>query len=151
MRRKTLYLIRGLPGSGKSTLAQDLEELAGTKYGEVSSISTDDFFTGGTALNFAYHPNAWPSPNEYRFDKELIDEAHSAAQDFTLSSLEADLAVVIVHNTFSQPWEAEPYIEMARRFGYEIFVIETQNRFGSTHGVNGRIVDNMRSRWLPLM
>ena len=40
---------------------------------------------------------------------------------------------VIVHNTFSCNWEMKPYKDMAKEFGWSVFVIECQNDFGSTH------------------
>jgi hypothetical protein len=61
--------------------------------------------------------------------------------------MQARLQYIFLHNTFSQYWEAQPYINLAEKYGYNTFVVETQNPYISIHDVPARTVDNMIARW----
>lgn len=138
---KILYLIRGLPGSGKSTLGEILAP--------GQCVSADDF--------------AEDAEGRYCFDPDKLSYYHKECEKSCRYWMEgfrrtrphalnpSEPSVIAVANTFSQPWEAEPYFEMADEYGYEVFVIECQNDFGSIHNVPQKTIDAMRSRWLPLL
>lgn len=132
-----LFLVRGLPGSGKTSLANILA--AGVEaFGDTAfSVATDEFFEDGEG--------------GYNFDPARLEEAHTWCQLRVADAFQDGYEVVIVHNTFSQPWEAEPYFKLAEMFGVGVFIIETQNKFPNEHGVPQRAIDNMRARWLPLI
>ena len=135
--RKTLYLIRGLTGSGKSTLADMIEEGLWLEHELAAlTISTDDY---------------WTKPDgKYRFDASQLKKAHAYTQDTVrlhLKGLRHHVDVVIVHNTFSCNWEMKPYKDMAKEFGWSVFVIECQNDFGSTHDVPDEVRERMAERW----
>jgi hypothetical protein len=127
MQTKTLFLCRGLPGSGKSSVARRLAPY--------HCWAADDFFEldGG-----------------YAFDREKIGEAHGWCKEHVEADMRADVPFVAVHNTFSKAWEANAYLELAERYGYSVFIIESQNEFGNIHGVPEGIIELMRDRWEPL-
>ena len=125
MRPKTLTIIRGLPGSGKSSL--------GSILATGHSWSADDFFMNADGV--------------YEFNASKLKEAH----DWCESVVEEDLAngvdQVAVCNTFSRRWEYQKYIQLAKKYGYSIFMLTCQNRFQSLHNVTWRTMKTMTSRW----
>ena len=87
----TLYLVGGLPGSGKTTVADEMM---------VSDTTADDFFIDRDGV--------------YRFDSDKIPAAHAwCLQETTRHIYEG--RTTVVHNTFTQRWEMEPYIQLAER------------------------------------
>lgn len=126
MKDKTLVLSRGLPGSGKSTLARFLTDAA---------FAADDYFErdGG-----------------YAFDFKLLPEAHKWCQEQTEKAMQREEPLVAVHNTFSRRWEAAPYFKLAEKYGYSVFVVESQSDFGNVHSVSEDVVETMRIRWESL-
>ena len=58
-----------------------------------------------------------------------------------------DILKVVVANTFSQSWEAEPYFKLAKKYDYSPFVLECQNDFGNVHEVPQETIDEMKNRW----
>jgi predicted kinase len=127
VRDRTLVLLRGLPGSGKTELARTLAPGA--------CYAADDFFEqdGG-----------------YDFDPAKLGEAHASCQERTEDAMAQGEPVIVVHNTFSQAWEARVYYALAANYAYSVYVIEVQNDFGNTHGVPDAVIERMRVRWEPL-
>jgi hypothetical protein len=98
---KHILAIGGLPGAGKSTLAALLSE--------DHLYAADDYFTLPTG--------------EYNFDPTKLPQAHAQCQDNVRNACEAGAERVIVHNTFSNRWEAEPYRAIAEEYGYAFFSV----------------------------
>jgi len=126
VRDKTLVLSRGLPGSGKSTLARFLTDAA---------FAADDFFE---------------QDGDYAFDFSRLREAHEWCQKQTEEAMGRGEPLVAVHNTFSRRWEAEQYFDLAQKYGYSVFVVESQSMFGNVHGVPESAIETMRLRWESL-
>jgi predicted kinase len=101
---KTLILMRGISGSGKSTLAREIsEKLGGVIY------STDDFLEGGPG----YQAN-------FEKDRDKLPELHKMNQERTAQAMESGISPIIIDNTNVEKWHMEPYVELAKRYGYRV-------------------------------
>ncbi len=133
---KVLYIVRGIPGSGKSTFAKML-------VGEDFLVcEADKYFID-------------KETGEYNFDFTKITEAHKFCQD-TVETYMKDSLVndqfyreIVVSNTFTQEWEMEHYIELAKKYEYTVFTIIVENRHGgkNVHGVPDEVLTKMRERF----
>ncbi|TSA49091.1 MAG: ATP-binding protein [Sphingobacteriales bacterium] len=106
---KSLILLRGLPGSGKSTLANVLSE-----NGKYPVLSIDDFFTD-------------TETDEYKFEFDKNHLAYKQCEEDTRNQLKKNCEKVFVANTFTMNWEVEPYIKMADKYNYKLFVVTVEN------------------------
>jgi predicted kinase len=124
---QSLIIIRGLPGSGKSTLASKLLQ---QKPGAIH-IETDMW----------WYRNA---DKEYRFNMELLNQAHRWAQQTAEAFMSADKEV-IVSNTNLTFKEAKPYIHFASLLGINIQVYTTDRdvNYGNIHGVPKEVMERM--------
>ena len=122
---KMIYLVRGIPGSGKSTFAKTLGG---------SHHETDKFFM---------------VDGKYKFDGTKIKEAHNWCQNKVKTDMMVGREKIVVSNTFTQEWEMEPYLELAKTHEYKIFSIIVENRHGGTneHGVPDEVLTKMRGRF----
>ena len=118
-----LLLVRGLPGSGKSTYAKNLNG-----YFHVEADMYFDEFTNGA------------------FEPFKLQWAHKWCQRVTRNYVESGVDTV-VSNTFSQRWEMQPYIDMAKELGAELEIITMNGDYGSIHNVPQSTIDKMRRRW----
>ncbi|XP_036618851.1 NEDD4-binding protein 2 isoform X2 [Trichosurus vulpecula] len=104
---QTLVLLRGLPGSGKSFLARKL--LEENRNGII--LSSDDFF----------YKNG-----QYKFDGNLLGEAHEWNQKRAKEALEKKISPVIIDNTNLQAWEMKPYIILSQKYKYKVHFREPE-------------------------
>jgi predicted kinase len=123
---KVLYIVRGIPGSGKSTFAKTFKT--------VEHYEADMFFMRG---------------NGYEFDATKLKAAHEWCQDMVFMSMKRNEPTIVVSNTFTQEWEMEPYLEMAKTHEYKVFSIIVENRHGGTneHGVPEDKLEIMKNRF----
>ena len=132
---RTLTMVRGISGSGKTTLARQLS-LGGNR----KLLAADDFFVDGNGV--------------YQFNPSSLTDAHAWCQ------AEAALAMrrgqhVIVHNTFTQRREMQPYLELADKHGYRVIVVslfdggctDEQLAVRNEHGVPVDGIAAMRIRY----
>ena len=105
----TLYLMQGIPASGKSTVAQAIALTS-----EKSIIlSTDEFW---------YDENG-----RYVYVADHAGQAHAWNQRRCVSALlSGEYDTIIIDNTNTTQKEADPYIALAKMYGYEVSVIRVQ-------------------------
>ena len=134
MTTRTLMLIRGLPGSGKSTLARQFTK--GVNSGcfpwerhSVEHFETDDFFI--TAGKWVYDPN-------------LLYAAQRTCLEKTKRAMERNTSIIIVANCFIRLFELQPYLNMAKGFGYQVQEIVTSGSFPNLHNVPDEAIARMR-------
>lgn len=132
---RKLILVRGIPGSGKTTLAQKI-----AKENNAVLISADDFFN---------------KDGEYKWDYKFISGAHKWCFGQVAFELFNNRSV-IVHNTFTQKWEMEQYIDFAHSIGVEWEILEPNTKWKfdveecakrNTHGVSESAIQKMLDRW----
>jgi len=122
---KVLYIVRGIPGSGKSTFAKTLGG---------SHHEADKFFM---------------VDGKYQFDGTKLKDAHIWCQNKVKTDMMVGREKIVVSNTFTQEWEMEPYLELAKTHEYKIFSIIVENRHGGTneHGVPDEVLTKMCGRF----
>jgi adenylylsulfate kinase-like enzyme len=132
-----LIIIRGLPGSGKSTLAGMMSYHLNVKDGKNCQVfEADQYFTDANG--------------NYHFDGTKLREAHDSCKERTRAWLtQRGYNVAIVSNTFTQRWEYQPYLDMAKKLDVPVQVIEVHGNFGNIHGVPPEKIESMRKRWEP--
>ena len=126
-----IILVRGLPGAGKTTEANKLNRPV--------CVAADDWFM---------------VDGEYKFDPKGLPDAHGWCLDQATQGLQAGLPVV-VHNTFTQRWEMEPYLAAAAAAGLTVDVVsvfdggcsDEELAERNTHGVPLASIQAMRERW----
>jgi predicted kinase len=134
---KVLYLVRGLPGSGKSTMARKLVK-------PEFVFEADNYFIN--------------DEGEYKFDRSNLRLAHKDCFKDVHNHLSTNRQDAAVANTFTQRWELQPYIAIARLFGWYVEILETSTEWAKNpnecvkkciHGVPLDVIVNMKDRWEP--
>lgn len=110
VKRKTIFILRGLPGSGKSTLANQLTE----KIPNLIICSADDFF-----LN---------TSGEYEFNAEKRGEAHKVCQEKAKKAC-IDSRNIVIDNTNIRKWETKYYFDLAKEFDYLTILLEPETEW----------------------
>ena len=56
---------------------------------------------------------------------------------------------IVVSNTFTQEWEMQSYIDLAKKYGYQVTTLIVENRHGNSnvHNVPAETLDRMRQRF----
>lgn len=112
---KTLYIMQGIPASGKSTMAKMIRaQTAGT------IISTDDYWYKVTEEGVSYRGGF------YNFDIAKLGFAHRWNQKRCEELMDAAGPVIIIDNTNITRKAAQPYVDMAKRHGYDVVVVRVQ-------------------------
>ena len=123
----TLYIIRGLPGSGKSTLAKKLVSKENHREADMFHMKH----------------------GKYDFKIENIQKAHNWCFNEIENLLQTSNEDCAVSNTFTEYWEYYPYIQLAKKYNYNISVIDCYAEFRNIHNVPEQILENMKNRWEP--
>jgi len=131
----TLTLIRGISGCGKTTLARQLA-LGGRR----RLLAADDYFADENG--------------DYQFIPSDLPKAHAWCQEEAGLAMELGMHV-IVHNTFTQRWEMEGYLQLADQHGYRVSVVsifdggctDEELAARNEHDVPLVAIIAMRDRW----
>jgi len=127
---KVLIIIRGVSGSGKTTLAEYLG------YNPSCPIAcADDYFIDKN--------------DNYVWDRSKLKYAHAYCFTKVESAMMYALPKVIVANTFTTENELNPYIELAKEYGYAYFSIIVENRHGgvNVHDVPTESIQKQKQRF----
>ena len=131
--KKVLIIVRGLPGSGKSTLAE--------MFGDENVYEADHFF--------------YNEDGDYIFDATKLRVAHETCIADVTSSMLANgfnhnyFNKIVVSNTSNTEKEMEPYLNLAKQFGYDVIslIVENRREGKSVHNVPEETIEKMRSRF----
>ena len=131
---KNLYIVRGLPGSGKSTFAK--------------TLVGHDFLVCEADKYFMVN-------GEYKFDVTKLKEAHESCRNMVETYMKDSMVndqfyqEIAVSNTFTQEWEMEPYIVLAKKYGYRTTSVIVENRHVGVneHGVPEDKIQLMKERF----
>ena len=138
---KKLILIRGIPGSGKTTFAKFLIE-----YIDIINLNTDEFGAVEIAAD-----DCWDQPYTIngKFNVAGLGPAHLKCQETVENNMVFSTPLIIVHNTFTTESELEPYISLAKKYGYEVTTLIVENRHDnkSVHGVPEETIEKMKNRF----
>lgn len=128
-------IMRGVSGSGKSTRAKELlkEFFETNPDGQALICSADDFFMNHATGN-------------YEFNSKLLSQAHAWCRGKFTACLELGLDLVILDNTNTQYWEFQPYVELAKEFGYKVNL----NRVGKLDDSSLKTYANRNKHGVPL-
>jgi predicted kinase len=114
-------------GSGKSTVAQ--------LFNTDAICCADDYFMtiGG----------------DYIWIAEKVSAAHEWCQNECRNYMKAQTQRIIIANTNTTAREMQPYMNMARQFGYKTFSLIIENRHGGVdiHNVPAATLEKMRKRF----
>ena len=125
--KKYLYIVRGIPGSGKSSLAELLAPS--------SSICTADY----------YHMK----DGVYNWKPENIKKAHAWCQDKAKELMMVNRTPIVIANTSTTVKEMQPYYDLAKRYGYQVYSIIVENRHDgvNVHDVPEEVLEKMKKRF----
>lgn len=125
---KTLIILRGVSGSGKSTVAELFKNDANIPHYEADMFHYVD--------------------GEYQWKIENQGKAHEWCQWKVRVAMGIGYDRVIVSNTSTSEKELEPYLKMAKEYGYQVVSIIVENRHGndSIHAVPQKTRDMQESR-----
>lgn len=130
---KTLILLQGVPGSGKSTLAHELSRAEDIFY---PIFSTDHFWLGLS------------EDGTYAFDGSRLAEAHQWNHARAEAWMAGGGECLIIDNTNIKKAHARPYLDLAKKYGYDVEVVrvecDPQVAFERcTHGVPLEVIQRM--------
>ena len=127
---KTLILLRHVPGAGSSFVSKLLSE-----NGKYPVLATDDYFM----VN-----------GEYKFDKTKLHYYHQLCLQDTEKEMIKEIEKIFVTNTFTTEKELKPYIDLSKKYDYNLISLIVENRHGNKniHVVPEETLLKMKNRLL---
>ena len=139
-----LTLIRGLPGSGKSTLARKIALETGALHVEADMWINYSEKWRQESVKMAHAICQEQANKALYYGRDTVDGYQPAPPCGLALYYGRD---VVVSNTFTQQWEMQPYLDMARKYGVQVEVITATGDYGSVHNVPAEAMQAMRERW----
>jgi predicted kinase len=136
MQKNSLVLVRGIPGAGKSTFAETYAyQLAMAGVDVAGPYEADQYFID--------------ADGNYNFDATKLGSAHGQCLDKTNIAMAKQTKTVIVSNTFTTERELTPYLELAKKYNYQVVSLIVENRHGnkSIHDVPDEAITKMKNRF----
>jgi predicted kinase len=99
-KRKELWIVRGLPGSGKSTLLSQIHAVV---------FQTDEY----------HHTH-----EGYHFQATKILDAFQYTLQRVCKAMEEGVDCIAVEDAFTQKWEMKPFVLAAKKYFYQIHILE---------------------------
>ena len=129
---KTFILFRSPAGFGKSTMA-----LALRRYWQ----------SEGYTVNGPYEADDWMVENgKYKFDAKKLNYCHKQCLKSCEDAMFAGADVVIQSNTNIRRQHYQPYLDLAKKFGYKVQeIIIRGDGFQNEHGVPPEKVEQMKA------
>lgn len=126
MKKKVLYLITGPSGAGKTTRAKKLMQEKSIKHHyEADMLMIDKL-------------------GDYKFNPKRLPECHGWCQRATEKAMELGEAVIVSNTTLTKK-QAKPYIDMAKKHGYEVLIEHLTTEFKSIHDVPEKTLEKMKN------
>ena len=123
---KDLYIMQGVSGSGKSFVVEQMTYDTGE---EVSVRSTDDL---------------WMEDGEYKFDPQLLGVKHQQNKILVEGDMIKGVQTIFVDNTNTTKKEAQPYIDLAEKYGYTVRVLSVSCELSVAKEANANRKENRR-------
>jgi len=128
MRHGTLFIIRGKPGSGKTGLGRAISP--------ASNVSADDWFYALAREQGKTYQEVW--------DPIHLETAHNwcftAVENYMIARAYTFISVA---NVFEKVEHIQPYVDLAKKHGYRVSIVEMKNEFKNDHGVPQEKVDSI--------
>jgi len=124
-----LILIRGVPGAGKSTKAKEL--MFGNELW-ARHIEADQYFIRPDGV--------------YDWNPKFAKNAHEWCQNQAEEAMKSKY-MVIVANTFVAKSTMQPYLDTAKKYGYEVEILIMDGGYKSIHDVPDYTVARMRQQF----
>lgn len=130
---KYLFLVRGLPGAGKTSFSKII-------WSDGVIFEADKYFENNGV---------------YNFEASKVKEAHAWCKNQVEQSMIKNqtkpqyFPEIVVSNTFTQEWELEDYIKLAKKYNYKLISLIVENRHGnkSIHNVPDSTLEKMKNRF----